>query len=195
MKLTHLFSSTLILSALCSSAAYADQVILDDLIINGGSENSSACIGGDCIDGEEFDFDTLRLKAADPQIHFQDTSSSASFPTNDWRMGIRSDSDLDSAYFYIENTNDLSNALVLETGAGGGVALGNDATLESGAISVGSTGDERRIMHVATGTNDNDAINKAQLDTALSSLQSDHDAKVSDINSRLDAIIQRLDQL
>jgi hypothetical protein len=35
----------------------SDQVFIDDLIVDG-----SACIGQDCVNGENFGFDTLRLK-------------------------------------------------------------------------------------------------------------------------------------
>ena len=41
---------------LMSGAAWADNVILDDLIVDG-----SACIGFDCVNGESFGFDTLRF--------------------------------------------------------------------------------------------------------------------------------------
>ncbi len=70
-------------SALClmGSFALADQVILDDLIVDG-----SICAGFDCVNGESFGFDTLRLKENNLRIRAQDTSNSASFPTNDWQI-------------------------------------------------------------------------------------------------------------
>ena len=68
-------------SAVDSDADTRDQVILDDLIVDG-----SACIGFDCVNGESFGFDTLRLKENNLRIKFQDTSASASFPTNDWQI-------------------------------------------------------------------------------------------------------------
>jgi len=61
--------------------ALADQVISDDLIVDG-----SACIGLDCVNGESFGFDTLRLKENNLRIRAQDTSASASFPSNDWQI-------------------------------------------------------------------------------------------------------------
>ena len=62
-------------------SADKDQVILDDLIVT-----QSACIGQDCVNGESFGFDTLRLKENNLRIKFQDTSNSASFPSNDWQL-------------------------------------------------------------------------------------------------------------
>ncbi len=66
---------------LIGTAAQADFVINDDLIVDG-----SACIGFDCVNGESFGFDTLRLKENNTRIKFDDTSSSASFPRNKWEL-------------------------------------------------------------------------------------------------------------
>ncbi|NQZ10307.1 MAG: hypothetical protein HRT35_24405 [Algicola sp.] len=65
-----------------SQASIADEVIQDDLVVVG-----SVCIGPECVINEEFGFDTLQLKSANPQINFVDTSASADFPVNDWQMG------------------------------------------------------------------------------------------------------------
>ena len=69
------------LSVMALTPAFADQVILDDLIVDG-----SACIGVDCVNGESFGFDTLRLKENNLRIRFQDTSTSSSFPSSDWQL-------------------------------------------------------------------------------------------------------------
>jgi hypothetical protein len=61
----------------------ADQQIQDDLVVVG-----SICSGLDCVNGESFGFDTLRLKENNLRIKFMDTSSSSSFPTGDWQMTI-----------------------------------------------------------------------------------------------------------
>ena len=61
--------------------AYADQVILDDLIVDG-----SLAVGLDAVNGENFGFDTLRLKENNLRLHFDDTSVAAAFPRNDWRI-------------------------------------------------------------------------------------------------------------
>lgn len=61
--------------------ARADQVIADDLIVQG-----SLCVGFDCVNNESFGFDTIRLKENNLRIKFEDTSASAGFPTNDWQL-------------------------------------------------------------------------------------------------------------
>ncbi|MBV7397364.1 hypothetical protein [Mameliella sediminis] len=64
-----------------AQAASADQVFNDDVIIT-----FSLCVGNDCVNGESFGFDTIRLKENNLRIKFQDTSNSASFPTVDWTI-------------------------------------------------------------------------------------------------------------
>src|SRR5436305_13087312 len=66
---------------IASGKAMADFVIADDLIVQG-----SACVGLDCVDGESFGFDTIRLKENNTRIKFDDTSTSAGFPNNDWQL-------------------------------------------------------------------------------------------------------------
>lgn len=61
--------------------SFFDQVIPDDLIVQG-----STCVGFDCVNNESFGFDTIRLKENNTRIAFDDTSSSAGFPTNNWQI-------------------------------------------------------------------------------------------------------------
>ncbi|HYK19670.1 MAG TPA: hypothetical protein VEV42_02980, partial [Pyrinomonadaceae bacterium] len=58
-----------------------DQVIADDLIVQG-----SICAGLDCVNNEDFGFDTIRVKENNDRIQFDDTSTSAGFPTNNWQI-------------------------------------------------------------------------------------------------------------
>src|ERR1700709_1570183 len=62
------------------SIAAADQVIPDDLIVQG-----SLCVGFDCQNNMNFGSDTIVLRENQLRIFFQDTSI-GSFPTNDWRL-------------------------------------------------------------------------------------------------------------
>ncbi|MDF0598926.1 hypothetical protein, partial [Psychromarinibacter halotolerans] len=76
-------TATALSGALTGSAALADQVFIEDLIVQG-----SACIGVDCVNGENFGFDTIRLKENNLRIRFDDTSNSGSFPNVDWQLTI-----------------------------------------------------------------------------------------------------------
>ncbi|KMK63993.1 hypothetical protein [Puniceibacterium sp. IMCC21224] len=118
-------------TALCaiSGTAQAAQVFATDLIVQG-----STCTGFDCNSGENFGFDTLRLKENNLRIHFDDTSSSGSFPANDWRI-IANDSNNGGAnYLAIEDSTAGRIPFRVEAGAGnnalyvknnGNVGLGN----------------------------------------------------------------------
>jgi len=184
-----------------SVSGQADQVIIDDLIVN-GSPDGSLCVGAGCIDGEVFDFDTVKLKTNDPIIKLIDTSSTASFPTNDWSIGITDNGAPAPAQFFINDVSGATTVLLMEAGATGGVALGAGSALETNAISVGTAGLERRIVNVADGAADSDAVtmaqfntfvtgiapDKAALDAELTTLQSD----LNTLSSRLDAVIDRL---
>lgn len=68
-------------TALVGGKAAADQVIPDDLIVQG-----SACVGLDCVNNESFGFDTLRLKENNTRITFFDTSVLSGFPANHWTI-------------------------------------------------------------------------------------------------------------
>jgi len=57
-----------------------DQVIADDLIVQ-----MSICVGLDCVNNENFGFDTIRLKENNLRIGFDDTST-GTFPANDWEL-------------------------------------------------------------------------------------------------------------
>ena len=195
--------SLITIIASLSHTVGADTIILDDLIVKG-----SACVGTPCLDNENFDFDTLRIKSSEPKIRFQDTSNTASFPTQDWVMGITEGFNMTSV-FYIQDITSGQNVMQIESGDTGGVALGAGSELVNGAISVGGTGTERRITYVAGGVNPTDAVTLAQfnnfeanataaatadiaaVNTEISNLQ----AEMVLLNQRLDEVITRLDNL
>ena len=90
----------------------ADQVFLDDLIVTG-----SACIGQDCVNGESFGFDTIRLKENNLRIKAQDTSNSASFPTNDWQITFNDSANGGKNKFSIDDVDGGRTPFTIEAGA------------------------------------------------------------------------------
>ena len=92
-----------------SHSGYADQVILDDLIVDG-----SACVGQDCSNGESFGFDTLRLKENNLRIKFEDTSTSASFPSNDWQLTANDSTNGGQNRFSIDDTTNNKTPFTVE---------------------------------------------------------------------------------
>jgi hypothetical protein len=99
------FASTAVIALMLGAAliasgkAKADFVIADDLIVQG-----SACVGLDCVDGEAFGFDTIRLKENNTRIKFDDTSTSVGFPNNDWQLTANDSASGGLNKFSIENT-------------------------------------------------------------------------------------------
>lgn len=89
-------SAALLLSL--SSSGFADQVIQDDSIVVG-----SICIGLDCVNGENFAYDTIRLKENNLRIRAIDTSSTGSFPTRDWQITFNDSANGGENKFSIED--------------------------------------------------------------------------------------------
>lgn len=95
----------------------SDQVFLADMIIDG-----SQCIGYDCAGGYDFGFDTLVLKENNLRIKFQDTSTSASFPTSDWMIQVNDSTEGGRDYFSIAEVGTGYSGLVVESGGNVGIA-------------------------------------------------------------------------
>jgi hypothetical protein len=73
-------ATTTALGTLLGSPALG-QLFNTDVIVQG-----SLCVGIDCVNGENFGYDTLRLKENNVRIKFEDTSGTGTFPTNDWEL-------------------------------------------------------------------------------------------------------------
>jgi len=89
-----------------------DIVHNDDVIIT-----FSACIGNDCASGENFGFDTLRLKENNLRIKFQDTSNSGSFPSNDWQITANDSSNGGANKFSIDDIDGGKTPFTIEASA------------------------------------------------------------------------------
>lgn len=92
------FSSQVATAAAPRSLDERDQVIADDLIVQG-----STCVGLDCVNNESFGFDTIRLKENNTRIKFEDTSASAGFPTHDWQLTANDSASGGAEKFSIED--------------------------------------------------------------------------------------------
>ncbi len=90
----------------------ADQVIPDDLIVQG-----SNCVGLDCVNNEDFGFDTIRLKENNTRIKFEDTSTSTGFPTNDWQLTANDSASGGASKFSIEDITGTKVPFTITAGA------------------------------------------------------------------------------
>ena len=136
-------STAIMGSMLLIGTANADQVILDDLIVDG-----SACVGQDCVNGESFGFDTIRLKENNLRIKFQDTSNSASFPTNDWQLTANDSTNGGQNKFSIDDIDGGRTPFTIEASApshslyvddGGRIGLGTSTPVVELHVKDGDT--------------------------------------------------------
>jgi len=88
------------------------QLFTQDVEIQG-----SLCVGQDCVNGESFGFDTIRLKENNLRIKFQDTSNSASFPSNDWQLTANDSTNGGQNKFSIDDVDGGRTPFTLEAGA------------------------------------------------------------------------------
>lgn len=89
-----------------------DQVVTDDLVVQ-----SSLCVGLDCVNGENFGFDTIRLKGNNLRIHFDDTSAAAGVPANSWRLTANDSASGGASYFAIDDATSGNRVFSVSAGA------------------------------------------------------------------------------
>ncbi len=120
-----------------------DQVILDDLIVDG-----SACIGMDCVNGESFGFDTIRMKENNLRLRAVDTSSTSSFPSRDWQLTFNDSSNGGANKFAIDDIDGGRTPFTIEAGApshslyvddGGRVGFGTSTPVADLHVKSGNT--------------------------------------------------------
>ena len=89
-----------------------DVVTADDAIIQG-----SLCVGLDCVNNENFGFDTIRLKENNTRIKFDDTSTAAGFPNNDWQLTANDSASGGANKFSIEDITGAKVPFTITAGA------------------------------------------------------------------------------
>ena len=106
-----------------------DQVIPDDLIVQG-----SICAGLDCVNNENFGFDTIRVKENNTRIQFDDTSTSAGFATNNWQIRANSSASGGASFLAFVDQGATGNS---ETGT---IVFEVDAGAPANSLKVSSIG-------------------------------------------------------
>ncbi|KDE67974.1 YadA-like family protein [Fusobacterium necrophorum] len=70
-----------------------------------------------------------------------------------------------------DNNHILGNNIAIGAGITGSIVLGDKSTVEeSDTLSIGSENKQRKIVHVAKGTSDTDAVNKKQMEDAIAAI-------------------------
>jgi hypothetical protein len=83
----------------------------DDLIVRG-----SLCVGLDCVNNENFGFDTIRLKENNTRIKFEDTSV-GSYPSNDWQITANDSTSGGLNKFSVEDVTGVKIPFTIVAGA------------------------------------------------------------------------------
>jgi len=135
---------------------FFDFVIADDLIVQG-----SACVGLDCVDGENFGFDTIRVKENNDRIQFDDTSTSAGFATNNWQIRANAQGSGGGSFLAFVDQGATGNS---ETGT---IVFEVDAGAPANSLRVSSTGNigvgtATPVLDVHVNTTDTPAIRLEQ---------------------------------
>ena len=133
-----------------------DQVIPDDLIVQG-----SICAGLDCVNNENFGFDTIRLKENNTRLQFDDTSVSAGFATNNWQIRANSSASGGASFLAFVDQGGTGNSetgtIVFEVDAG---APANSLRVSSGGnVGIGTA---TPVLDVHANTTDTPAIRLEQ---------------------------------
>lgn len=133
-----------------------DQVIPDDLIVQG-----SLCAGLDCVNNENFGFDTIRLKENNTRLQFDDTSTSAGFATNNWQIRANNSTSGGGSFLAFVDQGATGNSetgtIVFEVDAG---APANSLRVSSvGNIGIGTA---TPVLDVHANTTDTPAIRLEQ---------------------------------
>jgi hypothetical protein len=135
---------------------FFDFVIADDLIVQG-----SACVGLDCVDGENFGFDTIRVKENNTRIQYDDTSTTAGFATNNWQIRANSSGSGGGSFLAFVDQGATGNSetgtIVFEVDAG---APANSLRVSSGGnVGIGTA---TPVLDVHANTTDTPAIRLEQ---------------------------------
>ena len=93
-------------------AATAQQVFASDVIVQG-----SLCVGVDCANNQSFGSDVIRLKEDTLRIGFNDTSTAAGFPANDWELTINDSANGGLDRFSITDITGGTTPFTVEAGA------------------------------------------------------------------------------
>jgi hypothetical protein len=133
-----------------------DQVIPDDLIVQG-----SICVGLDCVNNENFGFDTIRTKENNTRIQFDDTSTSAGFATNNWQIRANSSASGGASFLAFVDQGGTGNSetgtIIFEVDAG---APANSLKVSSGGnVGIGTA---TPVLDVHANTTDTPAIRLEQ---------------------------------
>jgi Chaperone of endosialidase len=91
--------------------AAPDTLFPDDVAAKGG-----VCAGADCIAGETYGQATVKLKANNTRLKFEDTSTSPGFASTDWQLSANDTFSGGANKFFVEDLTAATTPLQIEGG-------------------------------------------------------------------------------
>lgn len=125
----------------------ADEVIPDDLIVQG-----YLCVGLGCVEDESFGLDTIRLKDINLRIKFEDVSTTAGFPSNDWQLTANDSTSGGANKFSVEDITGSKVPFTIMAGA----ATNSVFVDSTGRVGIG-TATPSNSLHVLSSGSGSDA--------------------------------------
>jgi hypothetical protein len=229
MKPLHLSWMASVLGLCALTLASADQVLNDNQIVQGGF-----CVGQDCVNGEVFNEDTLKLKENNLRIRFIDLTAADALGKS-WIIETNDSANEGDSYFdvrvksverdvinaFSDGTNviplgcpnageiipagepllivsndgvcvvdgefTVESRMRIMPATSGAVAIGAEAEVVDGAVSVGKAGMLRQLKNVAQGLAATDALIKQTLDDYNTPLSVQRDT-LADLSAEIDAL-------
>ena len=114
-----------------------DQVINDDLIVTG-----NLSIGWDAVNGENFGDNVIIVKENNVRIGFDDTSTEAGSPKNDWMIEANSNLSGGDNYYMIKDVTAGTSPLTLQKAAGNNALFVQGST---GNVGLGTNSPDHRL--------------------------------------------------
>ncbi|GAA4276688.1 T9SS type A sorting domain-containing protein [Aquimarina mytili] len=102
---------TALIFTLFSTTVFS-QLFTTDVIVQGSMQ-----IGGNAQNGHSFGFDTFVMSEDNLRMYFDDTSGSASFPSNDWRFTFNDSSNGGDNYFAVDDATGNKTPFRIDAGA------------------------------------------------------------------------------
>ena len=104
-------------ASVCVAIAVAGVPAAADLLSGDSYVTGRLCVGANCVNGEGFGEATLKLKQNITRLTFEDTSSTANYPANNWQLWVNDDAEFGLDRFTIRDRTGDTMPFTVQGGA------------------------------------------------------------------------------
>ena len=104
-------------ASVCVALAVAGVPAAADLLSGDSYVTGRLCVGANCVNGEGFGEATLKLKQNITRLTFEDTSSTANYPANNWQLWVNDDAEFGLDRFTIRDRTGDTMPFTVQGGA------------------------------------------------------------------------------